>query len=190
MNTDWAWGVFGIHVAARATYVGFVWVALRRQELQGSWTRRWGVEGGFQRFRRVASILMALDGATFIAVCLVGRLTLPPFLPRGIVVGVGVPLIIAGIATKLWAARTLGEKAYYWYNFFTPTRHVSRVVAGPYLFLENPMYTVGYLQAYGFALVTGSVLGLVAALVDQAAILLFHRSVEKVHFENATRRAA
>lgn len=190
MNTSWTWAVFGIHLVARAAYVGFVWVALRRQDRHGSWTRRWGVEGGFRRFRRVTSILMALDAATFIAVCLVGRSTLPPFLPRGVVVGVGVPLIIIGIATKLWAARTLGEKAYYWYNFFTPTRQVTRVATGPYLYLENPMYTVGYLQAYGFALVTGSVLGLVASLVDQTAILQFHRSVERVHLDSATRRAA
>jgi hypothetical protein len=44
------------------------------------------------------------------------------------------------------------------------------------------MYTVGYLHAYGFALVTGSWLGLLAAAFDQAAILVFHQLVEKPHF--------
>ena len=133
---------------------------------------------------------MVLDGATFVALCLTGHSTLPLVLPRGVVIGAGVLLVVAGIATKLWAAATLGEKAYYWYNFFTPTHRLEPATTGPYAFLENPMYTVGYLQAYGFALVTGSALGLVASLVDQAAILAFHRSVERVHFERATRQAA
>jgi protein-S-isoprenylcysteine O-methyltransferase Ste14 len=186
----WTWLAFAAHLVARAAYVGFVWVALQAQQRRGSWTRRWGVEDGFQRFRRVTSMLMAIDGATFIAVCLVGRSTLPPFLPRGVAIGAGVLLVIAGITTKLWAAATLGKQAYYWYNFFTPTRRIERAASGPYVLLENPMYTVGYFQAYGFALVTGSALGLVASLVDQAAILAFHRLVEKVHFDNATRRAA
>lgn len=184
------WVAFGAHLLARAAYVGFVWVSLWRQQTRATWTRRWGVEGGFQRFRRVTSILMVIDGATFVAVCLVGAFTLPPALPRGVVIGAGVLLVVTGIATKLWAAATLGERAYYWYDFFTPIRRLERATTGPYAFLENPMYTVGYLQAYGLALVTGSVLGLAASLVDQAAILAFHRVVEREHFERASRQAA
>jgi hypothetical protein len=48
------------------------------------------------------------------------------------------------------------------------------------------MYTVGYLHIYGFALVTASSLGLLAALFDQVAILAFYRSVEKPHFDRHT----
>ena len=52
------------------------------------------------------------------------------------------------------------------------------------------MYTVGYLQTYGFALVTRSWPGLAAALIDHVAILLFYRLVEKPHFERTVRRSA
>src|SRR5256885_843703 len=38
---------------------------------------------------------------------------------------------------------------------------------GPYRFLRNPMYTVGYLQTYGLALLVGSRFGLIMALFDQ-----------------------
>src|SRR2546429_551970 len=62
--------------------------------------------------------------------------------------------------------------------------------AGPYRFLRNPMYTVGYLQTYGFALVTRSWPGLAAALIDHVAILLFYQLVEKPHFEKVARGAA
>ncbi|MGH2668454.1 MAG: methyltransferase, partial [bacterium] len=57
----------------------------------------------------------------------------------------------------------------------------------PYRFLKNPMYTVGYLQTYGLALLTGSMPGLVAALFAQAAILLFYLLVEKPHFDKLLR---
>jgi protein-S-isoprenylcysteine O-methyltransferase Ste14 len=183
------WAVFAWHVAARVAYVGFVWVALRLQQQRRAWTRRWGIEAGFRRFRRVASLLMTHDAVSFIALCLVGRNTLPLIVPRGVAMATGVLLCVVGLAVKTWAAATLGGKAYYWYDFFTSTRRVAPAVSGPYRFLDDPMYTVGYLHAYGFALFTGSLAGIAASFIDQAAILVFHRSVEKVHFARVRRAA-
>jgi hypothetical protein len=45
------------------------------------------------------------------------------------------------------------------------------------------MYTVGYLQAYGFALITGSATGLWAAAFLHVSILAFYFAVEKPHFQ-------
>jgi protein-S-isoprenylcysteine O-methyltransferase Ste14 len=184
------WAVFAVHFAARLAYVGYVGIGLSRQESRGSWTRRWGIAGGFARFRRGASIIMTIDAVTFVAVCLVGRGTLPAVVPRLAAIAIGVALVLVGVGTKLWAARTLGGKAYYWYNFFTPGERIVPVMTGPYRYLKNPMYTVGYFQTYGFALVTGSLAGLVASVCDQVAILVFHRRVERRHFARATQRAA
>lgn len=178
------------HLAARLAYVGFVWVGLRRQEASGWWTRAWGVEGGFARFRRIAWLVMAIDAVSFVALCLVGWGTLPLSVPRTPAIVIGVVLVVVGIGTKVWAAATLGDKAYYWYNFFTPPTRIAPASTGPYRYLRNPMYTVGYLQTYGFALVTGSLAGLAASLFDQALILAFHWRVERRHFEQAIRRAA
>ena len=182
--------VFAAHIAARLAYVGYVWVGLTRQQSDGWWTRRWGIAGGFARFRSGASIVMVIDGVSFIAVCLVGWGTLPAVIPRAAAIVVGVVLVLTGVGAKLWAAATLGDKAYYWYDFFTPTAHVAPARTGPYRYLKNPMYTVGYLQTYGLALVSGSLAGLVASVCDQMAILVFHWRVESTHFERATRRAA
>jgi hypothetical protein len=44
------------------------------------------------------------------------------------------------------------------------------------------MYTLGYLQAYGIALMCGSWHGLAAAIFAQASILLVNEFVEKPHF--------
>lgn len=182
------WAAFAIHVVARVAYIVFIWVGLSRQQTSSWWTGRWGMEGGFGRFRRGAALVMVIDAVSFVAVCLVGRNTLPDIVPRVPAIAIGALLVLLGVATKLWAARTLGDKAYYWYNFFTPSAPVAPAVTGPYRYLQNPMYTVGYLQTYGFALVTGSLAGLAASLFDQAAILVFHWRVERTHFKRATRR--
>lgn len=172
-------------IASRLAYVLFAGIALRRQERTAAYTRVWGVEGGFRRFRRVVSLFMVNDVFAFGLLCLVTRDTLVVGVPRVAVVALGVALVAVGVSVKVWAAATLGGDAYYWHNFFAPPRGgAPRVVlAGPYRFLSNPMYTVGYLQAYGFALITGSVTGLWAAAFLHLAILVFYFAVEKPHFQ-------
>jgi protein-S-isoprenylcysteine O-methyltransferase Ste14 len=184
------WALFAAHIAARLAYVGYVWVGLTRQQNDGWWTRRWGIEDGFARFRRGASLVMTIDAVSYVAACLVSWGTLPVFLPRVASIAIGVVLVLLGVGTKLWAAATLGGKAYYWYNFFTAAAPVARASTGPYRYLKNPMYTVGYLQTYGLALISGSLAGLIASVCDQAAILVFHWRVESAHFERNTGRAA
>src|SRR5213079_3608384 len=100
---------------------------------------------------------------------------------------IGAGLGIVGLATKLWAARTLGSNAYYWHNFFDPEGAIGPVSSGPYRFISSPMYTVGYLPTYGLALMLRSLPGLVAAVFAQAAILAFHYLIEKPHFERLHR---
>lgn len=170
-------------IASRLAYVLFTGIALRRQERSAAYTRTWGVEGGFQRFRRVVSALMVNDVFAFALLCLVTRDTLEVAVPRAVVIVVGLALVAVGISVKVWAANTLGGDAYYWYNFFSPPRSPHIVLAGPYRFLANPMYTVGYLQAYGFALIMGSGTGLWGAAFLHAAILAFYFAVEKPHFQ-------
>lgn len=173
----------GYAIASRLAYVLYVGLALRRQERSRHFTRRWGTDGGFRRFKRVASLLMANDAVGFVAACLLGWHTLPGELPRGVMVVSGTVLVIVGIVTKVWARATLGGDAYYWSNFFIDTPSVIAAHAGPYRFLRNPMYTVGYFHTYGLALMTASLPGVIAALFDQAAILAFYRLVEKPHFD-------
>ncbi len=171
------------HLASRLGYVLFIGIALARQERTGCFTRRYGADEGFRRFRRTAATLMSNDAVSFVLLCLASRNTLSVDLPSGLTIAAGALLMLVGVLTKLWAWATLGNGAYYWRNFFTPHGPAAPSASGPYRFLKNPMYTVGYLQTYGLALVTGSLPGLVAALFDQAAILAFYRWVEKPHFQ-------
>lgn len=173
--------VLGYHVLSRLAYVFYVGYALRSQERSAYFTRRWGPEGGFKRFRRVAALIMNNDGVSFAVLCIVSWDTLTLPLPQVVPITLGAFLMVVGGLTKFWAARTLGARAYYWHNFFT-TERAPLNTRGPYRFLKNPMYTVGYLPLYGLALFTMSLPGLFAAVFDQAAILAFHRWVEEPHF--------
>ncbi|HMA41625.1 MAG TPA: PEMT/PEM2 methyltransferase family protein [Gemmatimonadales bacterium] len=178
------WVALGYAIASRLGYVCYVGLALRREEQSRSFTRQDGPAAGFQRFRRIASRIMTNDGVAFVAACVAGWDTLPDLgIPRIVLAAAGVVLVALGVGTKLWARATLGAEAYYWVNFFTDAPEVIPARTGPYRFLENPMYTVGYAHTYGLALVTASVPGLIAALFDQVAILAFHRLVEKPHFD-------
>lgn len=183
----WTAAAVVYHVASRLAYVIGVGVALTRQDRHQAFTRLHGVEPGFRRFRRFASILMNNDAASFVLLCLVTRDTLPWDLPLMVLAGAGLVCIFIGISIKLWAAARLGHSAYYWHNFFVPVAPVPLDPPGPYRYLNNPMYTVGYLHAYGFALLVGSGAGLLAAAFDQIAILVFHELVEKPHFLRLTR---
>jgi protein-S-isoprenylcysteine O-methyltransferase Ste14 len=183
------WIALAYHLASRLAYVLYVGLTLKRQDRTGYLTRRHGVEAGFRRFRRAAAFVMANDAVSFAVLCLVSANTLHIGLPRGLTFAAGAVLALVGIATKMWAAATLGD-GYYWRNFFTPTERIVTKAAGPYRWLRNPMYTVGYLPVYGLALVTSSAFGLVAALFDQCAILTFYHLVEKPHFERLRRAPA
>ena len=182
----WAGLTFGYHLASRLAYVVGVGVALTQQERHQVFTRRDGVEAGYRRFRRMAATLMNNDGVSFVLLCVVTRHTVRLPLPPNVTLAVGVLLVLLGISIKVWAAMRLGPGAYYWRNFFAPGGRVAPDPPGPYRFLKNPMYTLGYLQTYGLALAFGSLLGLIAAAFAQSAILAFYYWVEKPHFDLLT----
>ena len=167
-------------ILSRLAYVVYVGFALRREE-------RYGPSGNFRRFRRRAAFVMNNDAVAFVVLCLATRNTFRLPIPIPASIAVGAALAIIGVGTKLWAARTLGSKAYYWQNFFEPELAGEPVSSGPYRFVSNPMYTIGYLQTYGLALILRSLPGLFASVFAQAAIFTFYLLVEKPHFQRLHR---
>jgi protein-S-isoprenylcysteine O-methyltransferase Ste14 len=174
-------------ILSRLAYVLFVGWTLRREERDRLYTTRFGPVEGFRRFRRRASFVMNNDALAFILLCLTTRGTWMLSLHPAASFVAGAALAIAGLGTKLWASRTLGSEAYHWHNFFDPDPARGPVSRGPYRFISNPMYTIGYLQTYGLALLLRSFPGLIAAGFSQAAILTFYFLVEKPHFERLHR---
>jgi len=179
--------IFTYAILSRMAYVLFVGGALRREEKDGLYTRRFGRAEGFRRFRRTAALIINHDALAFVVLCIATRNTWHLALSPIATVAVGSGLVIIGLGTKLWAARTLGIDAYYWHNFFDPDAAIGPVSTGPYRFISSPMYTIGYLQTYGLALILRSLPGLIAAGFFQAAILTFHFLIEKPHFQRLHR---
>jgi len=169
---------FAYAILSRLAYVLFVGITLKREKREAS---------EFRSFRRVAAVVMNNDAVAFILLCLLTRNTLALPISTTASVITGAALVIVGLGTKLWAARTLGSDAYYWHNFFDPAHARGPVATGPYRYVSNPMYTIGYLQTFGFALITRSLPGMIAAGFAQVAIIMFYRLVEKPHFEQLHR---
>lgn len=170
-------------ILSRLAYVLFVGWTLRREDRAGAYRRRFGSALAFRRFRRRAAFVMYHDAVAFTLLCVLTRNTWQSPFPSLVTIAVGATLAALGLATKAWAARTLGSRAYYWHNFFEPEAAVGPVSTGPYRFMSSPMYTVGYLQTYGLALLLESFTGLIAAGFSQATILIFYLLIEKPHFE-------
>jgi protein-S-isoprenylcysteine O-methyltransferase Ste14 len=174
-------------ILSRMAYVLYVGYVLRREEREGFYVQRFGPVLGFRRFRQRASLVMYNDALSFILLCFVTRNTWALPVSQVTSIATGAVLAIVGGGTKLWAARTLGSEAYYWHNFFNPEEAVGPVSSGPYRFISSPMYTIGYLQTYGLALMVRSLPGLIIAALGQAAILAFYFVVEKPHFKRLHR---
>jgi len=175
-------------LASRLAYVLYIGIVLTRHDRHAASTGRHGGEEAFRRFRLAAALFMYNDAVSLIVLCGVTRDTLVLDLPRFLLIAAGALLVLVGAGTKVWARATVGAGAYYWRDFFFPVEGPV-VTSGPYAFLRNPMYTVGYLQTYGLALVTASLPGLIAAAIDQAGILAFYRLVERPHLERIHRPA-
>jgi protein-S-isoprenylcysteine O-methyltransferase Ste14 len=180
---------FGYAILSRLAYVLFVGIALRRQERDSGSPPALAPADAFRRFRRRAAFVMNNDGVAFIVLCVVTHSTLALPVSSALSIIAGVALGVIGVGTKVWAARTLGGNAYYWHNFFFPADARGPVTSGPYRYVSNPMYTIGYLHTYGLALMLRSLPGLIVAGFAQAAIFGFYLLVEKPHFERLHRES-
>lgn len=168
-------------IASRLAYVLYVGLSLRAESRTRALSRRAGPEAAWSRFRARASKLMLGDALAFGALCVVTRGTFDLPGPSWLGLAAGLLLIALGIGTKTWATAHLPDGSFYWRDFFVQPAHTSRSTSGPYRWLSNPMYSVGYSHAYGFALLTGSGPGLAAAAFAQLAVLLLATLVERPH---------
>lgn len=161
--------------AALAVVLGLAWIVMERIGRSSTW--RQGAP------RRPSS---AMDRGTypFIAIGLaVGMVTSAVafltgaggYLPAW-TIAVGAPLMVVGLATRLWALTTLGR-------FFTMPITLApdhRIVQdGPYRWLRHPSYTGGLLTGVGMPLVLGTSLGLAVTVVALGAVYVYRIRIEE-----------
>jgi protein-S-isoprenylcysteine O-methyltransferase Ste14 len=150
-----------------------------RSDIPNRAIARLGEERAFRAYETVAGLMFLNQG---LGVGCMAALHVPRWeqaMPAPFVLATGVVLFVAGLVVKLSATLTVGVDAYYFRDMFlgrplAPTCH-----DGPYRFLRNPMYSVGQLQGYGYALLYGSLPGLAAAAAGHLLIYAFYVVAER-----------
>ncbi len=178
---DHPWAATGFLIASTFAYVGFVGVALWAEDSSNWFSRRWGPEEGFRRFRQPTAIIMNNYGVSLLVLAIVTRNSLALPLDDWVFWSVGTALFVIGYGIKHWARQTIGE-GYYWVDFFAPPEELEHSAEGPYRWFSNPMYTIGYAHAYGVAIALQSVHALLAAGFMQLSILAFWWFIERAHY--------
>jgi phospholipid methyltransferase len=102
-------------------------------------------------------------------------------------VTLGVLWAVIGTLINLWAANTVGLGTYYYRDLFMGERHLDFKREGPYEFMDNPMYGLGQLTAYGAALMALSPIGVLATALNQLTMYAFNWLVEQPHVRAARR---
>lgn len=97
--------------------------------------------------------------------------------------GLGTVMLLVGGYAKWDAYRIIGDKGWYWYNFFCAPDDTNYEKQGIYKWFDNPMYGVGYLSLFGLALLLLSPTGLCLAAFDWCMIWLFYLFCERPHTE-------
>jgi protein-S-isoprenylcysteine O-methyltransferase Ste14 len=178
------------YAASRLAYVVFAGISLSAETDRRARARVVGAEGAWRTFRTRVSWLMDNDAAAFLALSIVTASTLGDVgLPPLVLTLLGVALVVLGLGIKLWATLSLPPGAYHWRNFFVRDEARDRA-RGPYRFLSDPMYTLGYAHVYGTALLFRSVPGLIAAVAGQSLVLLLNVLVEQRAHRTISRDAS
>ncbi len=140
---------------------------------------RWGPRRAFEHYEALVGSMFAAQGLGVAAMSALDR-------PGWVLPSVGLPHVLAGAAlcvvgfgVRWWAARLIGLDGVYYRDLFLREPATMGPLGGPYRWLSNPMYGVGQLHAWGFALMQGSLAGLLAAGLCHLAIYAFYAAVER-----------
>jgi len=150
--------------------------------LLGTGIKRWmiqkfGEERAWLYFQMILGLMFFNVGTGFYvaALHLQGAFSLSPTLMWALVI----PMFIIGFGIKYWATLVIGIDVYYYKDLFHEKSHGEWTEAGPYKWLGNPMYGIGYLHSYCLGIMLGSEWGLVYAAICHLSIFVFYRIAEK-----------
>jgi hypothetical protein len=165
----------GYFVISEILYLGFLFLVLTENGYRHWFIKRWGnEEDGYLAFEAVLGFIFFHNaaGIGFITSTNPGQLF--DFMSRELLVAIVIIMSFAGFIIKVWSAKVVSIEIYYWKDMFLGKKVCEFVVTGPYKFLSNPMYGIGQLQAYAFAIYYESAIGLLAAFVNQLLIFTFY----------------
>jgi protein-S-isoprenylcysteine O-methyltransferase Ste14 len=141
---------------------------------------RYGERRAFQIYETMLALMFVNQGLG--VGCMTSLTTESSFMlnfPLWLAYGIGGSLFAVGLVVKVWSTLVLGVDIYYYRDMFLGRPVSSFVSRGPYKLFSNPMYGVGQLHGYGYALWHRSFAGLIAIGVCHALIYVFYFAVER-----------
>jgi protein-S-isoprenylcysteine O-methyltransferase Ste14 len=173
---------FGVvyFIISEIFYLGFIFLVLSENGYRHWLIKRWkNEEEGYLAFEAVLGFMFFHNGASLGFVASSSPGSLFGFIDKNFLLIIAGLMTLTGFIIKIWAAKVVSIDIYYWKDMFLGKKITEFVETGPYKFLNNPMYGIGQLQAYAFAIWHGSATGLIAAFINQILIFTFYYSVEK-----------
>lgn len=173
---------FGVvyFIISEIFYLGFIFLVLSENGYRHWFIKRWkNEEEGYLAFEAVLGFMFFHNGASLGFVASSSPGSLFGFIDKNFLLIIAGLMTLTGFIIKIWAAKVVSIDIYYWKDMFLGKKITEFVETGPYKFLNNPMYGIGQLQAYAFAIWHGSATGLIAAFINQILIFTFYYTVEK-----------
>jgi protein-S-isoprenylcysteine O-methyltransferase Ste14 len=165
------WATMGLFLLSSGLQSGLIFL----QQSGGRLTRWWGTHAFI-----IYNVITLIPWTAFVLVYVVFQFTDHPALSwEGLWLQViGGILIFIGSSVALWVAILLGPARLNGLRFFDPSLKEDRVIAGPFRWLENPMYTGYFLVFLGVALLRNSLYDLVIALESLLLLNYFQAAIE------------
>jgi hypothetical protein len=175
VSTGLALGYFAVSTLA---YIGFITLCLKEHGWRKKFITKYGEVDGYLKFEGILAFCFYHNGASigYLNVVTAGSFEIMYMEYLKYIIG---GIVLFGFVIKLWAAQVVGWDIYYWKDMFLGRKISDFVVRGPYKYFANPMYGIGQIQAYGFAIWYGSTYGLGVALLNQSLVFIFFFLVEK-----------
>ena len=97
-------------------------------------------------------------------------------------------VFMIGIILKIWSTMILGIDLYYYRDMFLNHSVGNFTQSGPYKIFDNPMYGIGQIHGYGYAIMYQSITGFMAIAICHILIYVFYYSVERPFVRRVYRR--
>lgn len=161
-------------------YIGFLYVVLPKNGLRHWFIKKWGnEEKGYAVFEGILGFLFLNNAISIAYITSSTAGNMFDFVPKELLLVIVIIMSGVGLIVKVLSAHVASIDIYYWKDMFLGRKIRNFMVAGPYKYLNNPMYGVGQLQSYAIALWYGSLVGLFVALLNQCLIFSFFFLEEK-----------